>query len=103
MQGSRTTARLSDVAQLAGVSPALVSRLVNEDPTHKIRPATRERVMDAIDMLQYTPHASARALRSARTGPLGFALHHVHDSIIAQLVESARTPAAERNYCVALL
>lgn len=103
MQGSRTTARLSDVAQLAGVSPGLVSRLVNEDPTLKIRPETRERVMDAIDMLQYTPHASARALRSARTGLLGFALHHVNDPIYAQLVESAQTAAAERNYSVVLL
>src|SRR5690625_6701662 len=97
MQGSRTTARLSDAAQLAGVSPGLVSRLVNEDPSLKIRPETRERVMDAIDMLQYTPHASARALRSARTGLLGFALQHVHDPICAQHAASAQTAAAEQT------
>lgn len=103
MQGSRKTARLSEVAQLAGVSPGLVSRILNEDPKLKVRPETRERVMDAIDMLQYTPHASARALRNARTGLLGFALHHVNDPIYAQLVEAAQTAAAERSYSVVLL
>lgn len=103
MQGTGKTARLSEVAQLAGVSPGLVSRILNEDPKLKIRPETRERVMDAIDMLQYTPHASARALRSSQTGLLGFALHHVNDPIYAQLVETAQTAAAERNYSVVLL
>src|SRR5699024_162109 len=103
MQGSRTTARLSDVAQLAGVSPGLVSRLANEDPTLKIRPEPRERVMDAIDMLQYTAHASARALRSAWTGLLGFAVNHVNEPIYAELVESAQSAAAERTYSVVIL
>lgn len=103
MQGSRKTARLSEVAKLAEVSPGLVSRILNEDPTLKVRPETRERVMNAIDLLQYTPHASARALRNSRTGLLGFALHHVNDPIYAQLVETAQVAAAERGYSVVLL
>lgn len=103
MQGSGKTARLADVAKLAEVSPGLVSRVVNEDPTLKVRSETRERVLSAIDLLQYTPHASARALRSSRTGLLGFALHHVNDPIYAQLVETAQIAAAERGYSVVLL
>lgn len=103
MQGSRKTARLSEVAKLAEVSPGLVSRILNEDTTLKVRPETRERVMNAIDLLQYTPHASARALRNSRTGLLGFALHHVNDPIYAHLVETAQIAAAERGYSVVLL
>lgn len=103
MQGSRKAARLSEVAKLAEVSPGLVSRIVNEDPTLKVRPETRERVLDAIDLLQYTPNSSARALRNSRTGLLGFALHHVNDPIYAQLVESAQVAAAQRGYSVVLL
>lgn len=103
MQGSRKTARLSEVAKLAEVSPGLVSRILNEDPTLKVRPETRARVLNAIDMLQYTPHASARALRNSQTGLLGFALHHVNDPIYAQLVETAQIAAAEREYSVVLL
>lgn len=96
-------ARLAEVAKLAGVSPGLVSRLINDDPTLKIRPETRERVRAAIDMLQYTPHASARALRSSQTGILGFALYHVTDPIYAQMVDSAEAAAAESGYSLMLL
>lgn len=103
MQGARKSARLSEVAKLAEVSPGLVSRILNEDPTLRVRPETRERVMAAIEMLQYTPHASARALRSSQTGLLGFALHHVNDPIYAQLVEAAQAAAAEQGYSIVLL
>jgi LacI family transcriptional regulator len=100
---SRRGARLSDVARLAEVSPGLVSRIVNDDPTLKVRAATRERVLEAVEMLQYIPHASARALRSSRTGLLGFALHRVNDPIYSQLVDSAQAAATARGYSVVLL
>lgn len=96
-------ARLSEVARLAGVSPGLVSRLINEDPTLKIRAETRERVTSAIEMLQYTPHASARALRSSQTGLLGFALYHVTDPIYAEMVENAEAAATAAGYSLMLL
>ena len=97
------SARLSEVAKLAGVSPGLVSRLINNDPTLKIRDETRERVTSAIEMLQYTPHASARALRSANTGLLGFALYHVTDPIYEEMVESAEAAATAAGYSLMLL
>ena len=97
------SARLSEVAKLAGVSPGLVSRLINDDPTLKIREETRERVTAAIEMLQYTPHASARALRSSQTGLLGFALYHVTDPIYAEMVENAEAAATAAGYSLMLL
>lgn len=97
------SARLSEVAKLAGVSPGLVSRLINDDPTLKVRDETRKRVESAIEMLQYTPHASARALRSAQTGLLGFALYHVTDPIYAQMVENAEAAATAAGYSLMLL
>ena len=97
------SARLSEVAKLAGVSPGLVSRLINNDPNLKIRDETRDRVTSAIEMLQYTPHASARALRSAHTGLLGFALYHVTDPIYSEMVESAEAAATSAGYSLMLL
>ncbi|WP_353808834.1 LacI family DNA-binding transcriptional regulator [Agromyces sp. SYSU T00194] len=99
----KSTPRLSEVAKLADVSPGLVSRVLNGDPNLKIREETRERVLSAIEMLQYTPHASARALRSSLTGLLGFALHHVNDPIYAQMVETAQAAAAAHDYSIVLL
>ncbi len=99
----RKAPRLADVARMAGVSPAVVSRIVNQDPTLRVRASTREAVESAIAMLDYTPHSSARALRNAQTGLLGFALHSVNDPIYAEMVDSAQAEADRRNYSVILM
>jgi DNA-binding LacI/PurR family transcriptional regulator len=52
-----------DVAREAGVSQATVSYVINNHPSHKIAPETRERVLKAVERLGYTPSAAARALR----------------------------------------
>lgn len=53
-----------DVAALAGVSRATVSYVLNRTPGQKIPEETRQRVLAAAAELRYTPHASARTLRS---------------------------------------
>ncbi len=57
-------ATLNDVGQLAGVSAATVSRALSGFP--KISEATRQRVMDAIQKLDYRPNLQARALALGR-------------------------------------
>jgi LacI family transcriptional regulator len=99
----RKPARLADVAKLAGVSNAVVSRIVNEDPTLRVRDETRGAVRDAIAMLNYSPHPSARALRNAQTGLIGFALHGVNDPLYVEMVNAAQTEAAKHNYSVILM
>lgn len=58
-----------DVARLAGVSHQTVSRVLNDHPN--VKPATRERVLAAIDQLAYRRNSSARALVTHRTQVLG--------------------------------
>lgn len=60
---------MSDVAALAGVSHQTVSRVLNDHPN--VRPATRERVLDAIRTLGYRPNIAARVLATARSATLG--------------------------------
>jgi LacI family transcriptional regulator len=100
---ARRPARLSDVAKLAGVSTSLVSRIVNRDESLRVRDDTRSAVMSAIEMLDYTPHPSARALRLEQTGLLGFALHHANDPVYVEMVASAQRVASDRGYSVILL
>ena len=61
---------MSDVALLAGVSHQTVSRVLNDHPS--VRPATRERVNQAILELGYRRNSAARALVTRRSGVLGF-------------------------------
>lgn len=49
-----------DVAKLAGVSQATVSRAFN--PASKMNPSTRQRVLDAASALKYAPDAIAGVL-----------------------------------------
>jgi DNA-binding LacI/PurR family transcriptional regulator len=60
---------MTDVAQLAGVSHQTVSRVLNDHPN--VRPATRERVMSAIDSLGYRPNSAAKILVTGRSQALG--------------------------------
>lgn len=60
---------LRDVAKRAGVSHQTVSRVINDSP--KLRPQTRERVLQAIAELDYRPSALARALAQGRSRRLG--------------------------------
>lgn len=56
--------RMDDVARLAGVNKATVSRALKGD--HRISPATREKVWKSAKVLGYHPDAVARGLSSKR-------------------------------------
>lgn len=60
---------MADVARLAGVSHQTVSRVVNGQTN--LRPATRERVLEAIQQLGYRPNTAARSLVTRRSGTIG--------------------------------
>lgn len=69
----RRPAVMADVARLAGVSHQTVSRVING--SSRVAPATRERVQQAMRMLDYRPSSVARALvtgRSKTVGVVGF-------------------------------
>jgi DNA-binding LacI/PurR family transcriptional regulator len=63
---------LKDVAELAGVSKMAVSAVVNDSKsTVGVSEATRQRILKALEELQYQPNAIARSLRLNRTGSIG--------------------------------
>ncbi|SNT50286.1 LacI family transcriptional regulator [Asanoa hainanensis] len=84
---------LVDVAAAAGVDKAIVSRVVNRDPTLLIRPETRVRVEAAIAELGYRPNLSARSLRTAKTGILGLVIPDFSNPVYAQIIAGAETAA----------
>jgi LacI family transcriptional regulator len=60
---------IKEVSQLAHVSPSTVSRVLNG--TTPVSADTRERVLRAIEELDYTPNAFARGLATNRSGGIG--------------------------------
>jgi DNA-binding LacI/PurR family transcriptional regulator len=57
----------ADVAREAGVSRTTVSYVLNDTPHQKIPPATRQRILEAVQRLGYAPSPAARALQSGRS------------------------------------
>lgn len=82
----RTTLR--DVARVAGVSHNTVSLVVRG--SDRVLPETRARVQAVIEHLGYQPHAAASALRSARSGAIGYLIHRSARSEAQALVDAFR-------------
>lgn len=80
------TATMQDVARLAGVSVKTVSNVVNGYPY--IRETTKEKVLSAIAELDYQMNASARSLRSGKTGMIGLAVPELSLPYFAELADS---------------
>ena len=85
---------IQDVAKAAGVSPMTVSNVINDHPN--VRPATREKVLEAMARLDYRVNVAARNLRKGRTGTIGLAVPEV-DSAYYGLLAATIIAAAERR------
>lgn len=75
-------ATLADVAQIACVSTATVSRCLN-NPV-QVSDKTRQRVMKAVRTLNYSPNFGARALAAKRTNTYGAIIPTMENAIFAR-------------------
>ena len=75
---------IKDVARMARVSLATVSRALNDST--KVAEATRARVHAAVAKLGYVPHEGARSLSSRRTGCVGAVLPDLHGEFFSELI-----------------
>jgi len=88
---------LSVIAREAGVSSAVVSRVINRDPSLRVSKDTRERVLKAVEKLDYSPNIAAQALRSSRTGLIGILLNDVTNPVYAEIMRGAQATAVKNG------
>lgn len=93
-QRPRKRSTIADVAALAGVDRAVVSRLITDDPRLRIRESTRQRVLDAIRDLDYQPNVTARSLRTARTDMLALLVPDYANPAYGEIIKGAEGAAA---------
>ncbi|MFT6773389.1 MAG: LacI family transcriptional regulator [Paracoccaceae bacterium] len=79
---------IADVARLAGVSTATVSRCLNFPD--RLRAETRDRVTQAVAELGYTPNFGARALASNRTNTIGAVIPTMDNAIFARGIQAVQ-------------
>ncbi|NYI07513.1 LacI family DNA-binding transcriptional regulator [Allostreptomyces psammosilenae] len=88
-----------DVARLAGTSTAVVSYVINNGP-RPVAPATRQRVLDAIEQLGYRPDSVAQAMASRRTNLIGMVVPDARQPFFAELAHAVERAASERGKLV---
>jgi LacI family transcriptional regulator len=83
---AKSAPTLEDVARLASVSTATVSRSLNFPEL--VSDQTRERVQDAVDELGYSPNFGARAMASQRTRTIGAIIPTMENAVFAQGIQA---------------
>jgi DNA-binding LacI/PurR family transcriptional regulator len=91
---------MADVALRAGVSKSTVSHVINN--TRFVEKDTRQRVLLAIEELNYRPSAIARSLFSKQTMTAGLLISDVGNPFYHQVILGVEDVALEHNYSVFL-
>lgn len=96
----KQTITIYDVAREADVSMATVSRVVNGNPN--VKPATRKKVLEVIERLDYRPNAVARGLASKKTTTVGVIIPDVSNMFFASLARGIDDIATMYKYNIIL-
>src|SRR5262252_10540758 len=88
------------VAKRAGVSTATVSRVLSRPEV--VAPATRRKVMRAVELLGYVPNAAAKNLRTLRSGKLLVTVPDISNPFFALILQGIEDAAQREGYAVLL-
>ena len=96
MSPIKGNATIRDVARLAGVSVATVSRFFNNAAL--LAPDTAERVRQAMESLHFVPHPVARNLATSRTNTIGLLLLDIGGSFYTPLLRGIERVSSEAGF-----
>lgn len=93
---SEKSAKMKDVANLAGVSIKTVSRVLNNEP--HVQEKLRRKVRDAAEKLDYVPSQSARSLRGNRSYDINLVCHMAGSNYVNSIQFGAVIACQEMGY-----
>jgi LacI family transcriptional regulator len=93
-------ASMRDVADRAGVAMSSVSRVLSGHPD--VSPAMTERVMRAVDDLDYQPDMLAQSLRRRETRTVGFVVGDISNPLFAEIITGVESTLNANGYSMLL-
>ena len=99
--GVSRIAKLADVAQLAGVGNATVSRALNGGKN--VSSEAMQRIEAAILQLDYTPNRLARSLKGASSGMMGMIVPSISDMFFSKCAEVVERVVREHGALLVVL
>lgn len=94
------TVTISDIAKKAKVSPATVSRVLNN--SGYVKEDTKKRIQDAIREMNYTPSAIARSLSKSETNTIGVIVPDITNSYFGEIIKGISEIAEKNNLNIIL-
>lgn len=91
---------LKDVAKEAGVSIATVSCALSG--TKPVRPATKNKIMDAVEKLRYVPNAAARSLKSTSSKNIGVILPEMKNRFYTEIFDGLSSYLQNHGYFISI-
>ncbi|HEX7063996.1 MAG TPA: LacI family DNA-binding transcriptional regulator [Bacillales bacterium] len=89
-------ATIGDVAELAGLSRATVSRVMNNHPY--VSEEKKKLVHEAMHQLGYVPNSLAKRLRTQTTETIAVLIPRISNPFFSSMVEAMEIKAAEDNF-----
>ena len=86
---------MRDIAKLAGVSSATVSRVING--SNLVRPGTAERVRRVIEELKFVPNGSATTLKYGKSSSYGLIIPDITNPFFPEFIRSFEGILISRN------
>ncbi len=96
MSSTKSPATLRDVAELAGVSTAAVSKYVNGK--QRFTPAVETRIAEAIEKVGYRSNLAARSMVTGRSGAIAALVYGVENPYTAAVIKGASRAATALGY-----
>ena len=91
---------IDDIAKYAGVSKSTVSRILSNKG--KFAEDTRDKVLQVVKKLNYSPSMIARSLRNRRTKAVGLLLPNIANPFFSEIMKGVEDVASENGYVVIL-
>ena len=91
---------IKDIAKKLGISPSTVSRALKNNPS--ISPATRKKVIELANKLQYEPNKIALSLKNQSTKTIGVIIPEIIHFFFSTVISGIEKVAYSKGYTVLL-
>jgi len=91
---------LKDVAKYTGLSVSTISRVLRNN--NYVKDHTREKVLEAVRLLNYTPNIMAQSLKKGRSNTIALMIPSIQNMIFPDLTRGVEDTARKNGYMVIL-
>ena len=89
---------IKDIAQIAQVSVATVSYVLNNKEGQKISEATKEKILKIAESINYKPNKIAKSLKTNKTKLLGLIVADISNEFYSTLARKLENKALKKGY-----